>query len=1294
MSSRQLTQSLSETLAVFDGSGEPRTTREVASGLDIGRRSTYERLDRLVESGFIETKKVGANARVWWRDSDQTGTSRAEGPPPDGGDTMFSRLVQNIPGMVYRCDASSGWPMSFVSDGCTELTGYEPSRVESDEVSWGRDVIHPADQSRVRAEIQAQLRDGEQFTVQYRIRTATDETRWVSEQGCRVPGVERGDEVLEGVVVDVTERERAQQDLVEQGQQLRSLVEATDEYAIFTLDTTGHVRSWNPGAERITGYERETVLGEPVSTFYTGADVDVGVPEADLAAAADDGSTVGERWHVRPDGERFWADVTITSMRDDDGTPEGFVVVVRDMTDRRQRERELRRERDLTNRLFETAPVRLAIFGPDGSVERLNSRARRGLGIDEDDVGSVTVDDLTFYDSDGNRLSDEESPVRKVLATGEPVVDQFLQHDDADGNRRWVAVTATPMFDDGTLERVVVACNDVTDLKRTERQLERQRDDLEHELYEVFDRVDDAFFAVDDEWRFTHVNRQAADVLDSSVGELIGRHIWEAFPGAVDTRFQAEYERAKEVQESVSFEEYFPPLDTWFDVTAYPSESGLSVYFQDVTDRKARERELERYRTIVETVDDGIYAVDEDARFVMVNEGFCELTGYSREELLGAHATKIHADHVTEKAESLSKDIVAGERAVGSIELDVETKSGDAIPCESRIAPFRVGDGYGRCGVVRDLSDRLERERELRTRVRQQEVVTELGQRALEDPDLDELIAEAAEAVAETLDNRYSKVLELDEDGEELLLRQGVGWDDGVVGETAVSSVDADSQAAHTLSTTAPVRVEDLDAESRFDGPDLLTDHDVRSGISTIVGSYDDPWGILGTHDTERKSFTDQDVNFVQSVANILAGAIQRHRHEQELVRQREHLAALDNLNAVVRDITEAVIEQSTREEIEETVCTRLAESDSYEFAWIGEIESGSQLVTLRTEAGIEGYLDDIDISVDPDDELGRGPTGRAFRTGEVQVTHDTLNEPRHDPWRDRVDAVGFRSSAAIPIVHDDALYGVLNVYARRPHAFDGQERAVVSQLGEVIGHAIASVERKRALMSDEVVEVAFRIQDFFDTVDVPATTDGTITLDQAVPVGDDEFLVYGTATPDAVETVEHLAEALSNWELVEFQTDADTPRFQVRMTDPPVLSMVASVGGYVDRTVIDGGDCWVTVHLAPTTDVRRVVDSIQEVYPSVEMLRRQQVSRTGDGPQRFQRFLTGELTDRQRHILEAAYHSGFFEWPREVTGEDLAASLDISAPTLHQHLRKAEKKVFESLLSTSTDAPAPAGSG
>ncbi|MEA5389497.1 bacterio-opsin activator domain-containing protein [Haloarculaceae archaeon H-GB11] len=335
----------------------------------------------------------------------------------------------------------------------------------------------------------------------------------------------------------------------------------------------------------------------------------------------------------------------------------------------------------------------------------------------------------------------------------------------------------------------------------------------------------------------------------------------------------------------------------------------------------------------------------------------------------------------------------------------------------------------------------------------------------------------------------------------------------------------------------------------------------------------------------------------------------------------------------------------------------------------------------LRSHGGRRrGYLDDKTVSVDPDDSYSAGATGRAFRTGEMQTTQDVRNDSRYDTWENVGEKHGFRSSAAIPVVHDGTTYGVLNVYAERPDAFAGEEGAVISQLGEIVGHAIAAADRKRALMSDEVVELEFAITDVFASLGLDDETDGRIEINNAVPLANDEFLVFGTATADACDHLESLVEALPHWRDLTW-TDAENGTFELRFTEPPVLSVLASMGGSIESAVIEDGDYHMTLHLSPTVEVRPLIDAVRESYPDAQLLKRRQISKYDETYDRVQHALTTELTERQRTMLEAAYHAGFFEWPRTTSGESIAESMDVSPPTFHQHLRKAEQKVFESLL-------------
>jgi PAS domain S-box-containing protein len=122
----------------------------------------------------------------------------------------------------------------------------------------------------------------------------------------------------------------------------RLLVESVADYAIFVLDTTGHIRSWNPGAQRLKGYSAEEIIGKHFSTFYPGADVVAQKPAKLLEIASHVGRVEDEGWRVRKDGTQFWANVVITALHDEDGALIGFAKITRDLTERRNAEEQAR----------------------------------------------------------------------------------------------------------------------------------------------------------------------------------------------------------------------------------------------------------------------------------------------------------------------------------------------------------------------------------------------------------------------------------------------------------------------------------------------------------------------------------------------------------------------------------------------------------------------------------------------------------------------------------------------------------------------------------------------------------------------------------------------------------------------------------------------------------------------------------------------------------------------------------------------------------------------------------------
>ena len=141
---------------------------------------------------------------------------------------------------------------------------------------------------------------------------------------------------------DITERAQARQQILDTEGRFRRLVDAVVDYAIFQLDTNGIITTWNSGARRIKGYAADEIIGQHFGVFYRDEDRAAGVPAAALETAARDGRYEAEGWRVRKDGSRFWAFVIIDPIRDERGELVGFAKVTRDVTERREAQRQLR----------------------------------------------------------------------------------------------------------------------------------------------------------------------------------------------------------------------------------------------------------------------------------------------------------------------------------------------------------------------------------------------------------------------------------------------------------------------------------------------------------------------------------------------------------------------------------------------------------------------------------------------------------------------------------------------------------------------------------------------------------------------------------------------------------------------------------------------------------------------------------------------------------------------------------------------------------------------------------------
>jgi len=268
---------------------------------------------------------------------------------------------------------------------------------------------------------------------------------------------------------DVSVRNEQKRELRREKERFESLVQEVEEYAIFMLGPEGRVQSWNEGAERIKAYEEAEILGEPLSTFYTEEDRAAGIPEKNLVRAEQEGSIQEEGWRVRKDGSRFWANVSITALRKENGDLRGFAKVTRDMTDRKQRER---RYEAIFNQTYQF----IGLMETDGTLIEANETALEFGGIDREAVLGKPFWKAYWWQVD------EETQRELREAIGRAAEGEFVRYDvevQGEGQNIIIDFSIRPVLNErGEVTLLIPEGRNITELKalkQREQELERTR---------------------------------------------------------------------------------------------------------------------------------------------------------------------------------------------------------------------------------------------------------------------------------------------------------------------------------------------------------------------------------------------------------------------------------------------------------------------------------------------------------------------------------------------------------------------------------------------------------------------------------------------------------------------------------------------------------------------------------------------------------------------------------------------------------------------------------------------------
>lgn len=855
---------------------------------------------------------------------------------------------------------------------------------------------------------------------------------------------------------------------------------------------------------------------------------------------------------------------------------------------------------------------------------------------------------------------------------------------------------AAEAIDRGVTDYVPVD-DDSIDLERRCRQAGRRRRETQRrrekaDQFEAFFSTPNRFVSILDTdgtvVRTNHAARQYLGASDEENG-VVGKRFW-GLPWTDDgngREFQQAIRRARG-GEYAGFEATLADAEneTRFEFVVRPVEGASSeapkrllVEGREVTERIRLQTELreseELHRVTLNNMTDTVLVTDDDGEFTYVCPNVHFIFGYSAEEIydLGSIDALLGAD-------LFDRNRLESEDVLTNVECTATDKSGQehTLLVNVRNVSIQGGTTLYSC---RDITKRKQRERAL----------TQLHQTSR-----DLLYAETNGEIADHVVTDSESILPTAAAAVYRFDRE-----ENVLFPTAVSD-----ELGELLGTLPELRLDRetivgqafVDDETRTFGcdPESASRQSALSSLGDYIAVPLSDHGVFLAADSAEGVFDEVSEEVAELLAATTEAAFDRVERESQLKerdrtlqRQNRRLSQLNRVNEFIREIDQALVGAETRESIETSVCERLTADDRFSFAWVGETTSLSRDLRPRTWAGDErGYLDSVPLAFDADDESIE-PSVRVADDREAVLVSNVADHLRTGQWCREAVSREFQSVLSIPLVYDDVLFGTLSVYAKRPDAFDEMVRSVLCELGDTVASAINAVQRKQALQSDTVVELEYEITDTSAVLSrLAAETGATMTVEGEVTKDDETTLVFATvenAGPGQVVEVADEFYGITDTESI--REGEESGLVGLRLRDGFISTVLADHGAVLERLRAAPSGTSLTVNVPSSVTTRSVDEVVSNAYDAAQPVAQREQTRALEPESRRGRFL-GDLTERQREVAQVAYHVGFFDSKRDVTGTDVASMLDISDTAFYDHVRRIERKLFATLFENTPHSP------
>ena len=1276
----------------------------------------------------------------------------------------FQLVTENVDEIIYIVDADFS-EIKYVNEAYEDIWGRSVDALYEDATAF-IDGIDPRDREAFRAdfeEMREEIRAGDpadSYEFEFRIRHPDGDIRWILATGYPVT-TDNGPDQYVGLAEDITERRQLEESY-------QTLFESVSDGLVLHEPQRGDILDVNQQFCSMYGCDRDELEGKSLNVVLP----DENEFRYDRAVKRIKELDIGEsqlfEWRgQRSNGEIFPIEVHLRAIEIKGNRR--ILASVRDITDRKEREEQIRESERTYREIFNKVSAGISIHHPETKdIVEVNDTMCSALGYDRETL--LNTDEWITPGDDSYTVERGAEIIDRVIDSGTPEEYEWVL-EDADGNERVMLVKGSPAMINGET-RFLSTSQEITERKRREtvvKDLQCAIDDIQdadsraaihdlvvktvrdtldlplttcwvHPASELDSAIDETItdqLSVDEDvllyasgdapkrtvgieaeserdfisttGESSHHNNNKSILELADVSELPLLHSesreYNIFTeGEATTYSPATHRSGNPLTAAVAIPignhglliagEHGRETYESYLVDAAQVLAGHAATALDRVERAAQVREHERrLQAIIDRIDEAIFLstpqnlASDDSERGIISSGYADIWGRSLSELHEIHEEgffgTLHPDDYASHRrwiEQIVDEMQAGDYADRySREYRILRPDGSVRWIHSDYYPTEWDDNTLRVVVVgRDITARRQQQKRIES---------------FHDATAELTTADSVNDAGQIAVEAAASVLELP--------------------ATAVYQYNDDTGALDPISTgpAVPVSAADsLQSLTPAESPawETFVDETVqRVELETTpcldVGTFETavilPLGRNGVLVVWQSA--DIDLDIASILAATLEAALNRLRGEQRLesqqaalTKQTERARRLESIAELIQRVEAAITTQSSRTGTHEAVCDELVDVDPFSGAWVSTAPVGTNQLTVQTAAGIntdtvERYLhaeEELSESDDVDNKTQRSlmaenhPTIEAWRTNSHVTVSGLVETGRQQAWRRVLLREGIGAVCAIPISYEGITYGVLTVVATGADAFDDRTVDTLSQLGTSVGYAITALERQRALESDETIELEFRGHEMdMPFARVATRTDGRVRHDRTVRRQDGSVSVYYTLFNDTPETLIQIAKDTLPGD-IDMVAKRDNAVVIERQGSSWFGSVVSECGGILRKCRADEAETTLIIELPQETNTRTIVERILEAFPGLELTAQRQHHETDSTPEEIRSQLENRLTDRQLEAIETAHTMGYFDWPRESSGEEVAAALDITQPTVNKHIRLGERGIFELL--------------